>query len=1046
MPRADGKPFSGIFVSYHRDDSAGYAGRLFDRLSAHFGETQVFMDVERMQVGEDIVETIEDAIGSSEILIAIIGRRWLLNAEDHSHRLDNPNDFVRLEITTAFNRELRVVPVLVQGAVMPQTPDLPNDLAKLSRLNAIELSDLRWQRDADQLISALERILVQREEERRRAAEEAEERQRRGAETLEIEQALRLAEAPRQVSEKREPNSYPTKLYRDPNRSEIELQIGEPKRRLEVYWTPDGATQLRTLPDGANASELVKGADTIFLEPRTIRFDARSGFPRELLNFKIGNSGIVGTGVVQVNIETSIRCDPVVRNSIQMDGSHTLDELLDVYDFKVQQRKVAIKEGEPAQSRQVHFHPGIISRIIPGRIPADRIAAEIYLNIRVEDDQKGVTWRTLTLIIPFSLEQLPGSNWLAIDFGNSAISAALGTGQDGTAILIPLQEITVEGGHSFARFDPETSERDNRYLLPSSVCCNADLRTEAGDKRRPGFPGYYSDNLSMTPGEADFIGLPAVTHEFEDHPGRIIYSLKSWLSNASRNIPIQINENGQEVQKFLPTEKIVESTFAALLEAYLFDPAYRADQIVITHPNSLTPRHRDLLHRIAYRALGKPNRLAIPLPERVRLISESDAVAFYYCSEQMRGQPRAGTERILVYDFGAGTLDLSLITVVWKQDPPRYPINWKIEKRLGVPVAGNYIDEILARIIHSFLSNRSLVDAKGFNYRLPIVGKHLDKLDPLHHRRAIIRLWNGIREAKHQWSGACRKVLNDGRRLTDYPPLNVKVGSLADLDVVVPISWCDVLNVEKPTDEPGLWVAENRGIYLSIPASLIDSDQRMSSFLDFVTVEVITEVLASAGIAAADIDTVIVSGRGALYSGLRERVWGYFPNAKTPDLLLNGTMKSAVVLGGAIARQALSRVFEDASDNVALASQLGVLLNYGNDLVLEKDWNKPIDLTASPTFRLVQVNLNAPNSREDMKSLRKHFYIDLTDHDFNRDSILGDDKLLYVHKEIRDGELVIYLEDKEGENRISVFAEAQISKTVTTPAWPVGNVLLEPQE
>jgi hypothetical protein len=548
----------------------------------------------------------------------------------------------------------------------------------------------------------------------------------------------------------------------------------------------------------------------------------------------------------------------------------------------------------------------------------------------------------------------------------------------------------------------------------------------------------------MTPGEPDFIGLPAVTHELSEYPGRIIYSLKSWLGKASREIPIQVKENGKEVQKLLPLEKMVESGFAALAEGYLFGPDYRADQIVITHPNTFTPRHRDLLHRIVHTALGKPKRFGIPLPERVRLMSESDAVAYHYCAEQMRGQPRAGSERLLVYDFGAGTLDLSLIEVVWKQDAPRFPLQWKVEKRLGVPVAGNYIDEILARLIHRFLSDAEIVESKGFKYRLPVVGWSLDKEKPEEHRRAVIRLWNWIREAKHGWSSACRDMLDNGGSLADCPPFKVKVGVGRETEVVS-FAPGQEPEVEEPADEPGLFVEGMAEIYLSIPARLIEDDERMSEFMSFVTEEVIDEVLGSVGLPAEDVDTVIVSGRGARYPQLREKVWGRFPNAETPDLLTSDTMKSAVVLG-AIARQGLSRVFTDASDDAALASQLGVLINYNDDLVLEEDWDKPIDLTASPTFRLVQVNLKDPRPREDKESLRKHFYIDLTDREFVRDDILGDDKQLYVRKEVRGGELAIYLEGEDGQNRTPVFMEVQSAKTVTTPPWPIGHVLLHPQE
>jgi hypothetical protein len=842
-----------------------------------------------------------------------------------------------------------------------------------------------------------------------------------------------------------EPGPYTTTLCRDPTRADIALRLLQPRRRLEVYWTPGGEVKLRTLPDGAPAEGLLDGPDLVVLESQTIKFDVGNAGVRELLSFEIGNSGMSGEGTVEVEMTTGLRCSQAVRNAIQPTEGHTLDDLLGVYDVRAARPAAMIKEGEPPQKRSLYLRPAVISRIVSARIEAHKLAAEVRLDVRVVNDRKEVTRRTLTVVVPINLEQLPGPNWLAIDFGTSAISAALGHGD--SVMMIPLQNVAVEGGRSFAQHDTENAERDNPYLLPSWICCNAELRNPSGDRSRPGFPGYYSPDPSMTPGEPDFIGLPAVTHEFEEHPGRIIYSLKSWLGKISPNIPIHVKENGREVQKMLPLEKMVESGFAALAEAYLLpDPAYRADQIIITYPNTFTQRHQDLLRRVAYRALGKPTRFRIPLEERVRLISESDAVAYYYCAEQMNGQPRAGTERLLVYDFGAGTLDLSLITVGWKQDAPRYPLEWKVEKRLGVPVAGNYIDELLARIIHDLLSDPQLVESKGFKYRRKVVGLSLDKDDPVDHRRAVILLWGWIRESKHRWSDACRAVLDNGGSLADCPPLKVKVGS--DPGVVGYASGGQIgvprAGVDESKDEPTLYAEDSRDIYLSIPARLIAGHERMTQFMNFVTGDVIEEVLGGAGVAAEEVDTVIVSGRGARFPKLRERVWSRFPNAAQPDLLEDDAMKSAVVRG-AIARQDLSLNFTEVSAAAALAPRLA-LLTKGNDLIPEKDWDKPIDLTASPTFRLVQTNLKNPDPRKDMKSLRKHFYIDLTDRDLTRDNYLGDDKHLCIRKEVKDGELAIYLCGADGGSPAPVFTEGQIAKTVTNPPWPVGNELLHPQE
>lgn len=148
-----------IFVNYRREDSAGHAGRLFDRLSSGF-PGRVFMDVDTLDPGVDFVDAIEQAVGSCEVLIVLIGHEWLSRKDAAGQRrLDDPGDFVRLEVATALERKIRVIPVLVQGASMPRAEQLPPDLAKLARRNAIELSDARWAYDVDRLISTIAEVL-----------------------------------------------------------------------------------------------------------------------------------------------------------------------------------------------------------------------------------------------------------------------------------------------------------------------------------------------------------------------------------------------------------------------------------------------------------------------------------------------------------------------------------------------------------------------------------------------------------------------------------------------------------------------------------------------------------------------------------------------------------------------------------------------------------------------------------------------------------------------------------------------------------------------
>src|SRR5881398_1493271 len=147
-----------LFINYRRDDTAPYAGRLYDRLIAHFGEDQVFIDIDQIEPGEDFVEAINRKVATCDIAIVAIGPNWL-RATDASgqRRLDDEEDFVRMEIVAALERKIRVIPVLVGGARMPGRHDLPEALAPLSRRNAIELSETRFHADVNRLIEAIEK-------------------------------------------------------------------------------------------------------------------------------------------------------------------------------------------------------------------------------------------------------------------------------------------------------------------------------------------------------------------------------------------------------------------------------------------------------------------------------------------------------------------------------------------------------------------------------------------------------------------------------------------------------------------------------------------------------------------------------------------------------------------------------------------------------------------------------------------------------------------------------------------------------------------------
>ena len=149
-----------VFISYRREDSGGHAGRLCDHLRTRFGGASVFMDVTDIEAGVDFVDVLQRAVGSCDVLLAVIGREWLTCTDRNGRRrLDDPHDFIRLEIGIALTRNVRVIPVLVEGAAVPTASELPSDLAGLTRRQAVELRDARWNADVESLAGVLDHVL-----------------------------------------------------------------------------------------------------------------------------------------------------------------------------------------------------------------------------------------------------------------------------------------------------------------------------------------------------------------------------------------------------------------------------------------------------------------------------------------------------------------------------------------------------------------------------------------------------------------------------------------------------------------------------------------------------------------------------------------------------------------------------------------------------------------------------------------------------------------------------------------------------------------------
>ena len=154
-----GKSMAHIFLSYRRDDSAGFAGRLADALETEFGVGSVFRDVDDIRAGEDFIQAIELHLRQVGAVLVMIGPHWLASGADGQRRLDDPRDFVRQEIQAALASGKPLIPLLVGGASMPSEANLADAIAGLARRQAVVLSDSNWRGDVQRLVISLRPLL-----------------------------------------------------------------------------------------------------------------------------------------------------------------------------------------------------------------------------------------------------------------------------------------------------------------------------------------------------------------------------------------------------------------------------------------------------------------------------------------------------------------------------------------------------------------------------------------------------------------------------------------------------------------------------------------------------------------------------------------------------------------------------------------------------------------------------------------------------------------------------------------------------------------------
>jgi hypothetical protein len=143
---------SAIFISYRRDDCAGYAGRIEDTLEKTFGKGSAFRDIRDIQAGQSFADVIKESLSSAHAVLVLIGPRWAGVMPDGRNRIDDKSDFVRLEIATALAANCKVIPVLLSGAVLPEREKLPESLRGLLNRQALVLNEDSWDADVARLI------------------------------------------------------------------------------------------------------------------------------------------------------------------------------------------------------------------------------------------------------------------------------------------------------------------------------------------------------------------------------------------------------------------------------------------------------------------------------------------------------------------------------------------------------------------------------------------------------------------------------------------------------------------------------------------------------------------------------------------------------------------------------------------------------------------------------------------------------------------------------------------------------------------------------
>jgi len=888
----------------------------------------------------------------------------------------------------------------------------------------------------------------------------------------------------------RESEAHRVLLRRDQTESRLELKVQRGREAAkEVYFDDQGmANSVRIDSETGKRDRALPVADGVLLfEPwksyhkfSIDRGSASTGADfRHVFQVTLANSARFGRGHIEV--EASLRVewsgDEVLGSVIWCSRKGPADLV------RLEEKDPSATQSTPAKTRrdadgfrwsvdipespepnprriEVGIDCGAIKRLRDGRIEHEEATLVLGLDIEVVTDQGAKTRRRLSIRHPMGLEEAPRRDWLCVDFGTSAIAVAVGRpswiGQGlGDAVeLIDLQQVRQPDGSYLARFDDRNTEEGTPFL-PSFIACDAYSRTDAGIEAgyqppNPGFPHYLP--ADQEPGWASFLSLPATRKLMEEDPRSILYSLKSWLAQGSDVVPVRVLDGGSLVERELKINRMLHSAFDALLQAYLLPHGIEdVGRVIVTCPNTFTEYHRRVLAAAARFVFCRG--LDIPLDERISLVSESDAAAFEYIRRSLGddGFDPPDLQHLMVYDFGAGTLDLSVLRIHWTRGQGAAPgiKAWEVIARLGLPLAGNHLDSLLARLVHNRLTDGKILGPNdGARYLYPIVADHRQVRTPLdhpeRHRKAALNLWGSIRQAKAVWDGK--------------DPMQIRVGIIGDNEPYQPMVVGRKNQLQSRRDAPsptvcGIWCREGDFFDLQVPAHEIHQDARISAYFDLVTDTLIEECLGMAGISSADVHNLVLAGRSTQWPGLREQLARRLPNAQIEDACAeDGSigLKKAVARG-AIARQVQkelgTKLAEDVSPRFCLVFESS---DQARIEPLDPDREEaPIPWGTDDHCYLVQVVHRMPTPADLEDTYRRYFFLRAS-REFERERGWddgGDILVSWDPDHATDAKAPAYLHSTtDTALSISVYARADQAAEAVRPPWPVGRYLLSAHE